>query len=95
MIFDLDPKKSEANREKHKVSLQEATLLWSVQAVVIEARTQDEPRFMIIGKLKGKFYSCIFTVRGEAIRLISARRSREKEEAIYYEHIGKEKHKSE
>jgi uncharacterized DUF497 family protein len=43
---------------------------------------------MIIGKLNTVFYSCIYTTRGEdVIRLISARRSRKSEEAIYYEYI--------
>ena len=90
MEFEYDLSKSAINHEKHGISLQEAENLWSVPAVEIQARSSEEPRFMMIGKLKGKFHSCIFTKRGEAIRLISARRSRKKEETIYEAHIQKE-----
>ena len=91
MEFEFNPEKSIANKRKHGVSLEEAVGLWSVANVQIKARISDEPRFMIIGKLGHKFYSCIYTVRGESIRLISARRSRAKEEEIYHEHIRQKK----
>ena len=87
MKIEYDAKKSTINLDKHGLSLEEAKELWSVTAVEVEARTVDEPRFMIIGKIKGKFYSCIYTNRGDAIRLISARRSRKSEEKVYHEHI--------
>ena len=78
------------NKQKHGVSLEEAEELWAAPHVQLEARVVDEARSMIIGKLYGKFYSCIFTARQDAIRLISARRSRAKEEEIYHEHIKQE-----
>jgi len=87
MKYELDSNKSFLNLTKHGLSLEEATFLWEVPNIIIEARTVDEPSFMIIGKIKGKFYSCIFTDRAEATRLISARRSRKEEEALYYESI--------
>ena len=89
MKFEYDPKKSTSNLEKHGLSLEQATLLWSVPSVEIAARNLDEDRLMIIGKLGDKFYSCIFTVRSGAIRLISARKSRKNEEEIYHEKIKK------
>ena len=91
MKFEYDHVKSMANRQKHGVSLGEAQGLWEATHVQIEAKNLDESRFMIIGRINGKFYSCIFTMRDEVIRLISARRSRPIEEKIYYEHIGQEK----
>lgn len=87
MEFEFDPKKSKTNKEKHGLSLQDAQVLWNVPHVQLEARTTDEPRFMLIGEIKGKCYSCIYTTRGQKIRLISARRSRTSEEKIYHEHI--------
>jgi uncharacterized protein len=89
MKFAYDKNKSMANKEKHGISLEEAKKLWLVPAVELEAKTINEQRFMLIGKLNGKFYSCIYTTREEVIRLISARRSRKPEEVIYYEHIKK------
>lgn len=88
MKFEHDHNKSAKNKQKHGISLDEAQMLWFVPHVEIEARTLDEPRLMIIGKINDKFYSCIYTTRGvDTIRLISARRSRKTEEVIYHEHI--------
>lgn len=68
--------------------MEEAKELWAAPHIEITAKTVDEPRFMIIGKIKNKFYSCIYTIRGaNVIRLISARRSRKSEETIYHDYI--------
>lgn len=87
MKFAYDKKKSATNKSKHGISLEEAKELWFVPSVELEAKTIDEPRFMLIGKINGKFYSCIYTIREKVIRLISARRSRKAEEKIYHENI--------
>ncbi|MDI6794421.1 MAG: BrnT family toxin, partial [bacterium] len=47
-------------------------------------------RAKIIGKIKSDLYSCIFTIRGEKIRIISCRRSRKNERSIYHEKIGED-----
>ena len=87
MKFEFDSEKSEVNRQKHGLSLREATQLWDMVHVEIEARTIDEPRVMAIGTLGGKLYACIYTLRGDTIRLISCRRAHEKEARIYHAHI--------
>lgn len=85
MKFEYDNKKSEANLKKHGISLEEAKHLWTAQSVTVKAKSTDEDRYMIIGNIFDKFYSCIYTRRGDVIRLISARRSRKNEEKLYYE----------
>jgi uncharacterized protein len=87
MEFEYDEQKSLLNEKKHGISLTEARELWSVPRVEMPARAVDEARFITVGKLRGKFYSCIFTIRGPRIRLISARRSRVEEERDYHETI--------
>ena len=62
MKFEYDPKKSVSNKSKHGTSLEEAKKLWSKPYLEIEARTLDEPRYMLIGKIDGKFYSCIYII---------------------------------
>jgi uncharacterized DUF497 family protein len=47
------------------------------------ARTTDEPRWLLIGKIDEKHWSAIITRRGENIRLISVRRSRDEEVELY------------
>lgn len=85
--FEYDPNKSSLNQIKHGVTFEEIQKLWQTPHVTIPAKTESEPRFMVVGRLQEKFYSCIYTVRNEAIRLISARRSRQSEENIYYDYI--------
>lgn len=87
MEFEYDEVKSQSNLSKHGISFEEGKQLWSIPSIELQAKTVDEPRFIIIGKIKNKCYSCIFTYRGEAIRIISIRRSRKEEEELYYEHI--------
>jgi uncharacterized DUF497 family protein len=51
--------------------------------VKIQAKTTEEPRFLVVGSIDGKHWSAVITYRGEAIRIISVRRSRKAEVAIY------------
>ena len=51
--------------------------------IEIPAKTIDEPRYLIIGKIGEKHWSAIITYRGEKIRIISVRRARKEEVKIY------------
>ena len=85
MNFEFDPNKSKSNREKHGISFQEAQALWDDPDLLeIPARTVDEPRYLIVGRIEGKHWSSVVTYRNSVIRIISVRRSRE-EEVILYE----------
>ena len=84
MRFEYDPDKSSANTVKHGIDFLEAQALWSdLDLVEIRARTDDEPRYMVIGKIDNKHWSAIITYRGDAIRIISVRRARREEVALY------------
>ena len=84
MVFEFDHAKSRANQAKHGLDFSEAQKLWSdVDAVELPARSATEPRKMLIAKTDGKIWSAIFTERGDQIRIISVRRARTNEEAIY------------
>jgi hypothetical protein len=84
MQFEYDPGKSAENKRKHGIDFDEAQKLWADPDLVeIPARTSDEPRWLLIGKIGQKHWSAVVTRRGENIRLISARRSREEEVRIY------------
>jgi uncharacterized DUF497 family protein len=54
-----------------------------MRLVEIPARTIDEPRWLLIGKIAQKHWSAVITRREDKIRLISVRRSRDEEIAIY------------
>jgi len=49
----------------------------------VPARTADEPRYLEIGRIKGKHWSAVATYRHEKVRIISVRRSRHEEVTIY------------
>ena len=85
MYFEYDTYKSSSNKIKHGISFEEAKALWLFDNVVLPAITRGEPRYMIIGKIGNLLYSCIFTARGGKTRIISCRRSREKERRFYNE----------
>jgi uncharacterized DUF497 family protein len=84
MAFEFDPRKSAANLEKHGIDFVEAQRLWEDPDLLeIPARTEDEPRWLIIGRIDAKLWSAVVTSRSDAIRIISVRRSRDDEVALY------------
>jgi len=84
MNFQFDKRKSLSNQQKHGINFVEAQAVWGdPDRLVIPARTVDEPRYMIIGRMRGITWSGIFTIRGDNIRIISVRRSRKEEVELY------------
>lgn len=84
MDFEFDPQKSAANKEKHGIDFIEAQALWNDPDLIeITARCVDEPRFLIIGKMDGKHWSAVITRRSGRLRIISVRRARKEEAALY------------
>jgi uncharacterized protein len=84
MNFEYDPKKSQSNKQKHGIDFREAQILWEdVDLLEIPAKEMDEPRFLVIGRITDKYWSGIITYRGKNIRIISVRRSRDEEIALY------------
>jgi uncharacterized DUF497 family protein len=84
MLFDYDENKSVSNKRKHGIDFEEVQVLWDdANLVELDVAYEGEPRFIVIGIIDGKNWTAVITYRGETIRIISARRSREKEVDIY------------
>jgi uncharacterized protein len=82
--FEFDIAKSESNRTKHGIDFVAAQDLWNDPMLLeIPAKTDDEPRYLVIGQIDGKHWSAVVTYRGENIRVISVRRSRTEEVVLY------------
>ena len=82
--FEYDERKSRSNLAKHGIDFVEAQALWNDPYLVeIPVRTADEERFLVIGKIQEKLWSAVVMPRDGNIRIISARRSRIEEVAIY------------
>ncbi len=82
--FEFDPKKSESNLKKHGIDFVDAQAIWhDPDFIEVKAKSDDEPRSLVVGIVDGKHWSAIITYRSEKIRIISVRRSRESEVAVY------------
>lgn len=82
--FEFDPKKSESNQKKHGIDFVEAQALWQdPDFIEILAKSDDEPRALVVGMIGGKHWSAIITYRDDKVRIISVRRSRNTEVALY------------
>jgi uncharacterized DUF497 family protein len=82
--FEFDPAKSASNLDKHGIDFTQVQMLWDdVMRVEIPARTADEPRWLVIGKIAEKHWSVVVTYREQRMRIISARRARKEERALY------------
>lgn len=84
MEFEYDETKSRANLGKHGIDFADVQALWDdPRRVEIPARTEGEPRSLVVGEIDGKTWSAVVTERGGRVRIISARRSRPQEVGIY------------
>lgn len=84
MDFEFDPAKSAINAGKHDIDFVAAQALWDdPELIEIPARTDDEPRFLLVGRIGTRHWSVIITYRGDRIRIISVRRARKEEVEIY------------
>ena len=84
ITFEFDDSKSQANLLKHGIHYIDAQALWNDPSLLeIPAKTVDEPRYLMIGMIDGNYWSAVITYRDNNIRLISVRRSRTEEVALY------------
>jgi uncharacterized DUF497 family protein len=82
--FEFDDFKSRINKRKHGIDFVTAQALWLDETLVeVPARSESEASYMVIGRLDDKHWSAVITRRGDAVRLISVRRSRPPEVAFY------------
>ena len=83
--FEWDESKRKLNISKHGIDFQDAVEVFGDPEVLTlrSAGEHDEPRFLAIGRCQGRIIAVIFTVRGETIRVISARAARREERQRY------------
>ena len=84
MDFEFDPAKSAANLKKHGIDFIGAQALWSdPDRLEVPARSLDEPRTQVIGRIDDVVWSAFVTMRGDGTRIISVRRARDEEKTAY------------
>ena len=86
MLFEWDAEKAKVNFERHGVSFEEAKMAFAdtnLLEAIDEAHSDDEMRYNLIGLATKGLLFVVYTERGEAIRIISARKANKFEEDVY------------
>ena len=84
--IEWDDEKNEINVRKHGISFETAAYVFADEnriELYDELHSDEEDRYQVIGRV-GKVLFVIYTERGEAVRLISARYATAKERRVYY-----------
>jgi len=88
--FEWDDGNSGKNREKHQVSDGECEQVFFNQPLVAipdHAHSHHEDRILVLGKTdSGRRLFVVCTLRGELIRVISARDMTNRERKVYYKY---------
>ena len=89
LLFEWDPNKGKENLEIHGVSFDEAGTAFRDTlslAIYDPLHSEAEDRFVLLGNsYKDRLLVVVHTVRGDNIRLISARKASKKERKHYEE----------
>jgi len=90
MKFEYDPEKSIANKTKHGIDFEEAKVLWADEFAVMQtARSDTEPRFVVIGRIGNTIWAAFITFRRGNVRMISVRRARKQEIDDYEQELAR------
>lgn len=83
-MFEFDPEKSIANKEKHGIDFEEAQALWEDKnRVTFSTNFLDENRELLTARIGNKIWTAVYTMREQNIRIISVRRARNDEKEKY------------
>ncbi len=85
-LVEWDDKKNLINIRKHGISFETAALVFADEERIEyydKLHSLDEDRYVVLGCVQGVLY-VVYTMRGEAARLISARLATSTERKIYY-----------
>ncbi len=85
-IVEWDENKNQINIQKHGISFDTAALVFADDeriAYYDKLHSIDEDRYVVLGCVHGVLY-VVYTMRGDAARLISARMATSTERKIYY-----------
>ena len=84
--FEWDAAKARANARKHGVTFEEATTVFDDPNALDAPDRYDPERFVIIGvSSRSRLLFVVHAIRGERIRIISARRASTAQRRIYEE----------
>jgi uncharacterized DUF497 family protein len=84
MLFEWYEQKRLENLDKHGIDFLDAKEIWQGEVLEVPSEQQEHrEQHIAYGVLEGRIIAVVFTWRGEARRLISARRARRHERQDY------------
>ena len=84
LSFEYDEVKSRGNKAKHGIDFIEAQAIWSdIHQLEQTVVTRLEQRYVVTGDENGRMWSAVITYRAGNVRIISVRRARKTEVALY------------
>ena len=84
MNFEWDDAKRDRTLQNRGLDFRDVVEIFDNPHVVIPARSDTEPRFAALGMHRGHVIAVFFTMRGDAFRIITARRARRHERDHYH-----------
>lgn len=91
MLFEWDDEKERTNIKKHGIDFETAARVFADEnrlEIYDEVHSETEDRYITIGMIDN--VACVvmvvYTERGEAVRLISARKATSQERRMYYDY---------
>lgn len=88
MKYEWDENKRQSNLEKHGLDFNDAHLVYeSPCKLTLPGKTKAEPRLHDLAEIEDAVVvlSCIYTLRGKTVRIISFRQASATERKLYYE----------
>jgi hypothetical protein len=85
-LVEWDDNKNQVNIRKHGISFETAALVFADEERIEyydKLHSIEEDRYIVLGCVQGILY-VVYTMRGEAARIISARMANPQERRIYY-----------
>lgn len=80
---EWDAEKAASNRRKHGIDFDDAVEVLYDPSLIVRSDRNNEERWIAIGEMDAGVIAVVVTRRGDAIRIISARRARENEKRAY------------
>jgi uncharacterized DUF497 family protein len=88
MRYEWDERKRFSNLEKHGLDFFDVGIVFESTHVEVPSFHGSEKRFLAIGTFEGRYVTVVYTMRNEAIRVISFRRARHEERETYQKLYG-------
>ena len=88
-MFEWDETKRRTTLEKHGLDFLDVIEVFATPYLDAPAQSDIEDRRLAIGVVNGIEIAVIYVMRGETIRIITARRARRNERAEYHGHLAR------